>query len=260
MNAVVRNMNRILCCSNVFALRANTLEQQNLSFYSKRWSIFRNAVMNVDLNTACQCPMNIVVLGDTHVPSDMERISDDTMDQIRNFSPSFIFHTGDIEKPDVIQALNSIAPVFAVRGNRDILYWNHYPAICNFSFHGVKISMFHGQGNFWQYLRLKIISFFGPINPLYLLDKIPEEAKDAQIIIHGHTHFPFLWNDNKRVLLNPGSLFVESPNKEFPEPSFAVIQLFEPQRIKIEIFYKTTEWHSYCNKELDRKIFCSEER
>ncbi len=218
------------------------------------------SILNVDLNTTCKCPMTVVVLGDTHVPSDMDRIPDDTIDRIRDLTPSIIFHTGDIEKPNVIQELNLIAPVFAVRGNRDVLYWNHYPAICNFTFQGVKISLFHGQGDFWHYFRLKMISIFGTINPLYLLDQIPEEAKDAQILIHGHTHFPFLWNDDQRVLLNPGSLFIENPDKDFPEPSFAVIRWFEPQRISIEIFYKTIEWHSYCNKELDRKIFCSEER
>ncbi len=216
--------------------------------------------MNVDLNSVYQCPMTIVVLGDTHIPSDMKCISDDAKDQIKKLSPTIIFHTGDIEKPEVIQDLNLIAPVYAVRGNRDFLYWNHYPAICNFSFQGFKISLFHGQGDFWHYLRLKIISLLGSINPLYILDQIPVEAKDAHILVHGHTHFPFVWNDNKRILLNPGSLFIEHPKKEFPEPSFAVIQWDEPQKMRIEIFYKTTEWHSYCNKEFDRKIFNSEER
>ena len=71
-----------------------------------------------------------------------------------------------------------------------------------------KISLFHGQGDFWHYLRLKMISIFGTINLLYL-DQIPEEAKDAQILIHGHTISCF-WNDDQRVLLNPGFCLLKS--------------------------------------------------
>jgi putative phosphoesterase len=96
----------------------------------------------------------------------------------------FIIHAGDIGEPDVLKALDKIAPTIAVRGNMDFGRWTQPLAAeeiieCN----QIRLLVIH------DVFRLKL-----------------KPGNDApNIIISGHTHRP-LQQENQGVLyLNPGS-------------------------------------------------------
>lgn len=212
-------------------------------------------ILTTDLNESFDYPLTIAVLGDTHIPTDMKKIPDDFLAQIRQIKPSLILHTGDIAVPEVVETLSRIAPVYAVRGNRDILYWGRFPAIQKFFFDGITISLLHGHGTFLQYLRLKINNLSGRMNPKYISAQLPEAVSDSNLILFGHTHIPIIWFEGRQVFINPGAMFDRNAKDKFPYPSFAVIKFFEPKKGGVEIYYKRENWHIYCSENIDRIFF-----
>src|SRR4026208_2544933 len=55
-----------------------------------------------------------------------------------------IIHGGDIGKAEVLQSLNTIAPVYAIRGNNDRGPWaKKLPDILNLQINGTKIHVIH---------------------------------------------------------------------------------------------------------------------
>jgi hypothetical protein len=212
-------------------------------------------ILTTDLNESFDYPLTIAVLGDTHISIDTKLIPDDFLGQIRQLKPSLILHTGDIAVPEVIETLNRIAPTYAVRGNRDILHWHQFPAIRNFYFNGITISLLHGHGTFLQYVRLKINNLTGRMNPKYISAQLPEAVSDSNFILFGHTHIPMIWFEGRQAFLNPGALFDRNAKDKFPYPSFAVIKIAEPGKIGVDIYCKTDYWHIYCSESIDRELF-----
>ena len=95
-----------------------------------------------------------------------------------------ILHAGDIHNRQVLQDLEQIAPVIAVRGNHDKGHWaDDLHLIENIEIGGVTIAMVHD------------------INDL----TVDCEAGHIQIVIYGHSHKPLHETRGKTVFLNPGS-------------------------------------------------------
>jgi len=95
-----------------------------------------------------------------------------------------ILHAGDITTPDVIQALETLAPVSAVRGNMDYgTTTANLPKTDILEFNGVTIYMLHN---------------------LDALDLDPKAA-GIQIVIHGHTHQSDIKTIDTVLYFNPGS-------------------------------------------------------
>lgn len=96
-----------------------------------------------------------------------------------------IIHAGDVGKPDILEDLQAIAPVEAVRGNMDIDGWAHK----------LPEAKLIEVGSVLLYV----------IHDVYKIDIKPAEAR-ISAIIHGHTHRPSSIEDHNGVLfLNPGS-------------------------------------------------------
>jgi len=96
-----------------------------------------------------------------------------------------IIHAGDVGKPDIIEDLQAIAPVEAVRGNMDMDDWAHRLPETKL----IKV------GSVLLYV----------IHDVYKIDIKPAKA-GVGAIIHGHTHKPSSIEDHNGVLfLNPGS-------------------------------------------------------
>jgi len=95
-----------------------------------------------------------------------------------------IVHAGDIDRPEVLEALREIAPVKAVRGNMDYNEWaDALPA---------KDIIEIGE------------VFLYVLHDLYKLDLDPEAA-GFHAVISGHTHQPLIEKKNGLLFLNPGS-------------------------------------------------------
>ena len=101
-----------------------------------------------------------------------------------------IIHAGDIDKPEVLSSLQSIAPVVAVRGNMDRGTWAAELAETEV----VEI------GEVLVYV----------LHDLNMLD-IDPVAAGFNAVISGHTHRPSLINQKGVLFLNPGSATLPKP-------------------------------------------------
>ncbi|MBD3884061.1 metallophosphoesterase family protein [Phormidium tenue FACHB-886] len=95
-----------------------------------------------------------------------------------------ILHAGDIGKPEVLEALEAIAPVVAVRGNNDTGPWaESIPERETIEAAGVAIHLLH------------IISDL----------TLDPKAAGIRVVISGHSHKPRIENREGVLFLNPGS-------------------------------------------------------
>lgn len=96
-----------------------------------------------------------------------------------------IIHAGDIGKPEVIAALEALAPVTAVRGNVDTGQWAlRYPVRQFLTLgDGVEVLVLHNLND---------------------LKRHPAD-RELRVIISGHTHSPVVTEREGVLYINPGS-------------------------------------------------------
>lgn len=97
---------------------------------------------------------------------------------------SLILHAGDIGDPAVLQELENIAPVVAVRGNTDMSSWSRH--------------LSHNE-----LVEFQGFSFY-ILHDLMELDLDPQAAQ-LSAVISGHTHRPLIEDRQGVLFLNPGS-------------------------------------------------------
>lgn len=95
-----------------------------------------------------------------------------------------IIHAGDIDHPEVLDALQKIASVKAVRGNMDYREWAHT----------LPLTDVVEAGEVLLYV----------LHDLSRLDLDPA-ASGFSAVINGHTHRPAIERKNGVLFLNPGS-------------------------------------------------------
>ncbi|ENN96056.1 phosphodiesterase [Methanocaldococcus villosus KIN24-T80] len=130
--------------------------------------------------------MIIGVISDTHIYDRALELPKTVFDEFSNVD--LIIHCGDITDPEVLKCLNDIAKVIAVKGNMDYL---DLPRKEILTIDKYKIGVIHGD----------IIYPRGDKLKLRLLAK----EMGVNILISGHTHWPFIDHYNDTLLLNPGS-------------------------------------------------------
>jgi putative phosphoesterase len=95
-----------------------------------------------------------------------------------------IIHAGDVGKPEILEDLKKIAPVFAVRGNVDTRPWaSGLPLTEVVQFESISIYVLHN---------------------LQQLDLSPA-ASGFHVVISGHTHNPTSFFRDGVLYINPGS-------------------------------------------------------
>ena len=118
-----------------------------------------------------------------------------------------ILHAGDIGEPDILDALEAIAPVTAVYGNTD--GWevrNRVPQVAKLRLDGFDIVVTHGDQ-------------LGSPTP----EKLNAAFPDAEIIVFGHTHRPLLTVvDLVVTVMNPGGA---GPPRFGLPPSVGIMEL-----------------------------------
>ncbi|MGN1388349.1 MAG: metallophosphoesterase family protein [Bulleidia sp.] len=117
-----------------------------------------------------------------------------------------ILHGGDISKPEILQELQKIAPVYAVRGNNDGEWAEGMPEILNLSIAGLSICMCHKKKD------------------------LPEDLKDTDLIVYGHSHKFELIEKKHQIFLNPGSC---GPRR-FTQPITMAVGYLKEGKIRIE--------------------------
>lgn len=129
-----------------------------------------------------------------------------------------IFHAGDIGKPEVMEALRKIAPVYVVRGNVDTGEWvKPYPESTIVEFDGHSFYILHNLND---------------------LDFDPA-SKGFSVVVTGHSHKPKIFTKNNVLYLNPGS----AGPRRFELPIGIGRLIISGNRIEAEVLqFKADEW------------------
>ena len=131
-----------------------------------------------------------------------------------------LIHLGDVEGgAEHIRELAGDAPAAIIAGNND--FFCDLPNERIFTLGGHRIFMTHGHG------------YFVHSGTLYL--KREARKKGADIVMFGHTHKPYMEEDNELLFLNPGSLSL--PRQEGHRPTYIVMEIADDGQISYELCY-----------------------
>lgn len=156
-------------------------------------------------------PFRLAVVGDTHVPDRMSKLHPQLMAELDRQKPDGIVHTGDCSTSSVLHQFAAIAPVLAVRGNRDWFIEGLLPTSETFTIFGQKVSCTHGHGSLFHYLLEKVKYFTIGYQQDHYTEMLQKEFPDSRLIIFGHSHTCMNeWFDSQ-LFFNPGSS-VHVPN------------------------------------------------
>ena len=118
-----------------------------------------------------------------------------------------ILHGGDINRQDIIDRLEQIAPVYVVRGNNDKEWAGHLPQFLDFELSGLHIFMTHKKKD------------------------LPKDISLYNLIVYGHSHRYEQKREGSTLLINPGSC---GPRRFKQDITLAVMEIEEPdERIMI---------------------------
>lgn len=125
------------------------------------------------------------VSADTHIPRRAKGLPETLLPHLER--AGLILHAGDLMEPALLDEFEGYAPTRAVRGNLDPPEMD-LPETLEFEFGGVRVAMIHDSG--------------------------PERGRrprmrrrfpDARVVVFGHSHIPWLDDEDGLMLLNPGS-------------------------------------------------------
>jgi len=168
--------------------------------------------------------LTLGVIGDTHVPDRRPALDPRILEILRSRDIQAILHAGDVSAPWVIKELEQIAPVYAVRGNRDWLRLRHLPFQRIMDFGGVTIAMTHGHGGWMRYFLDKPYYTLHGYHHERIVPRLLAGFQHAKVIIFGHGHLPLNeWIDG-RLIFNPGSPHFPTERKVAPSLGFLHIQ------------------------------------
>ena len=152
-----------------------------------------------------------VVIADTHGPRRARALPENLLARLGR--ADLILHAGDLMVGDLLKGLGAYAPVLAVRGNLDPPDFD-LPETLEFDFAGAKVAMVHDSGR-KQGRRARLRRHF----------------PDARVVVFGHSHIPFLEDEDGLMLLNPGS---PTDKRRQPHYTFALLHAQEG-RVRAEI-------------------------
>lgn len=155
--------------------------------------------------------MKILIVSDTHGREEnLEKVLE------KEGAIDRLIHLGDVEgSEDYIRMITGATPVSMVAGNCD--YWSDLPreALVELGDHLAFIT--HGH-------------YYGVNGGVEQLRARAVEA-GADIAMYGHTHRPYLEQEDDMTILNPGSLSL--PRQQGRKPSYMVMELEDGQEEQV---------------------------
>lgn len=174
----------------------------------------------------------IGVVADTHIPDRARSLHPNLLPALRKAGVSHILHAGDISSRRVMNALSSVAPVTAVRGNRDI-FLRGLPMVAQCQFCGVRVAVMHGHGGVLSYFIDKGKHLlFGYKVDHYIKDLV-RAGGEAQVIVFGHTHHAITLMAEHKLLFNPGS--ATTGPEQGRGPTFGLIYIAQGEPVRTQV-------------------------
>lgn len=165
------------------------------------------------------------LIADTHVPDRCRRLHPQVLPIFARAGVNAILHAGDISTPDVLEQLESVAPVVAVRGNRDWFGFDDLPLKRQITVGQVTIGLTHGHGGLrpywsdkWRYI------IFGPQPFEKFTLRAMQMFPQADVIVHGHSHEPLIKHIQGKLVINPGSPCHQTLPDKLPSVGLLTIQ------------------------------------
>ncbi|HPS42759.1 MAG TPA: metallophosphoesterase family protein [Anaerolineaceae bacterium] len=155
--------------------------------------------------------VTVAILSDSHVPDRVNELHPALIVGLRELQPDYIFHAGDVSDQSVLIRLMEIAPVYAVRGNRDFLLANQLPMHQVFIINGVKVLLTHGHKDFLTYWWDKAVNFIQHYKIHRYFSRLQQIFPAARVFIFGHTHHAENTWQETRLYFNPGSCSAGEP-------------------------------------------------
>ncbi len=149
--------------------------------------------------------ISLGVIADTHVPDRARRLDMQVLPLFQQAGVSAILHAGDVSIPRVLNKLAALAPVYAVRGNRDWLALGRLPYSLCLTFEGITIALAHGHGRWWNYLADKVELLIKGYRLGRYRGRLLKAFPDVRVIVFGHTHRPINHWVGEQLIFNPGS-------------------------------------------------------
>lgn len=150
----------------------------------------RHEVRRLELPRDPSEMMRLVVVSDSH-----GRPHRNALPLVEQLEPAAILHAGDVGPLTHLDRLETIAPTIAVRGNVD--------SRATGLFDIVTVELHDDQA-----VRLRLLLVHIGIARSRLRREIRELAqrREAQLVVCGHSHIPWLGTDDGVAVLNPGSI------------------------------------------------------
>lgn len=170
-------------------------------------------------------PLTLGVIADTHIPDRARRLPEKVLAVFQQADVQTILHAGDVSVPNVLAQLASLAPVHAVRGNRDWWRLHHLPANLVLDFHGTKIGLTHGYGDLSLYLGDKLHLLLKGVPRFEVFERRALRTfTGVQVVVFGHIHHPVNRFVDGVLLFNPGSPCCPIPGGQAPTVGLLHIQ------------------------------------
>jgi putative phosphoesterase len=145
--------------------------------------------------------IRIGIISDTH-----NLVRAEALDALRGCE--HIIHAGDICSPAVLDTLNELAPITAVRGNNDSgARIDDLPEALTFHIGGKAIHLVHDIAD------------------------VPKRLDGLDVVITGHSHKPLIERRAATLFVNPGS----AGPRRFKLPVTLAIMLIDKGEVQIEI-------------------------
>jgi putative phosphoesterase len=142
------------------------------------------------------------VIADTHMPRRARALPEGLIPHLQR--ADLILHAGDLIAPTLLEELAAYAPTRAVQGNLDPPEAG-LPETLEFQFGGVRVAVIHDSG-----------SRKGRRN------RMRRRFPDARVVVFGHSHVPWLEDEDGLMLLNPGS---PTDRRRQPDHTFALLRV-----------------------------------
>jgi putative phosphoesterase len=177
----------------------------------------------------------IGLIADTHVPDRMRRLNPKILDIFQKANVNQILHAGDISVPRVLRELQEVAPVLAVRGNRDWFGFQDLPMQRIVEVGATRIGMTHGHGSWGLYFRDKLRYFVrGPQKFEFFMNRAMRLVEEVDVLVFGHNHDPLVKDVDGLLVVNPGSACCQAFNLK--PPSVALLRI-DGDKVRAEIAF-----------------------
>jgi putative phosphoesterase len=160
--------------------------------------------------------ITIGVVADTHIPDRARSIHPRVLTLFREAGVDAILHAGDVSTPATLQQLNAIAPVHAVRGNRDWVALRTLPLTRQLTFDGVTVGLTHGHGPVVNYLIDRMDYLLRGYRLEMFVPRLLRDFPEADVIVFGHTHRALNYRVDGKLVFNPGSPHFPDPKTSAP--------------------------------------------